>query len=107
MQRSAQGSAEEGTARFAHLERQLAAIEHGLHERVGGGLEVGLGALAGAQQLLQDLRQDALCTARAHKAVARRAAQHVLWCQLLHPAPAEALRIVTSETEAEMEWQAR
>ena len=44
----------------AHLESQLAPVQHGLHEGVGGGFQVGLSTLAGAQQLLQDLRQDAL-----------------------------------------------
>ncbi len=74
---------------MVHLQGELAPVEDSLHEGVGGGLEVGLGALAGAQQLLQDLRQDALCAARAHKAVARWAPQHILWGELLHPVPGQ------------------
>jgi len=42
-----------------HLERQLAAVQHRPLERVRSLLQVRLGALARAQQLLQDLGQDA------------------------------------------------
>ncbi len=77
-----------GPSQIGHLERELAAVEHGLDKGVCGGLEVGLGALARGQELLQDLRQDALRAPHAHERVPARAAQHVLRRHLAHPARA-------------------
>jgi len=60
-----------------YLERQLAPVKHGLDKRVGRRFQVGLGPLARGEQLLQDLREDALGDGRPHKEVARRRFQHV------------------------------
>ena len=53
-----------------NLQRQLATVQHSLLQRVLRFLQVRLGALARAEQLLENLGEDALGFVRAHEHVA-------------------------------------
>ena len=69
----------------AHLEGKLAAIHDSSHEGVCSSSQVLLGPLPGSEQLLQDLRQDALGAVSTHKAVTGGCSDHILLGQLMQP----------------------
>lgn len=66
-----------------NLEGKLAAIHNSSNKGIGGCCQVLLGSLPGAQQLLQDLRQDALAAGCPHKAVPRWRPGHLLLWHLM------------------------